>query len=154
MYFFSLMKTMLLFFCILTTVMTIRLTFAFFNALFIEFRIFIVFKVKFSLLRLTINLFLQYNISYDFDKSFLIIRFYSSVFAFMLVSWAAFCAYVSFCIDFCEFCMSCNVCEICVFKICKFSIICFALLFFLMFSAFCRINCRIIFCLLFILLWS
>ena len=80
------MKTMLLFFCILTTVMTIRLTFAFFNALFIEFRIFIVFKVKFSLLRLTINLFLQYNISYDFDKSFLIIRFYSSVFAFMLVS--------------------------------------------------------------------
>ncbi len=39
----------------------------------------------------------------------------------------------------------------CIFcKICEFSVICFALIFFLMFSAFCWINCRMIFSLLFV----
>ncbi len=86
------------------------------------------------------------------------IRFHSSAFAFAfafaLVTWAAFCTYVSFCVDFCKFCMTCDVCELCVFcKICEFSVICFALIFFLMFSAFCWINCRMIFSLLFVWLW-
>ncbi len=164
-YFFKIIKTMLFFFYILTIMMTIRSIFAFFNVLFIESRIFIVFKVQFSFLRLTMSLLLWYDISCNFGENFLIIRFHSSAFAFtftfmfafafMLVTWAAFCTYVSFCVDFYEFCMTCNVCEICVFcVICKFFIICFALIFFLMFSAFCWINCRMIFNLLFIWLWS
>ncbi len=166
-YFFKIIKIMLFLFCILTIMMTIRSIFAFFNVLFIESRIFIVFKVQFSFLRLTKSLLSQYNISCDFGENFLIIRFHSSAFAFAfafvfafafaLVTWAAFCIYVSFCVDFCKFCMTCNVCKICVFcKICKFSVICFVLIFFLMFSAFCWINCRMIFSLLFIWLssWS
>jgi len=55
-YFFKIVKTMLFFFCVLTTVVIKRLIFAFFSALFIEFRIFIVFKVQFSFLRMTISL--------------------------------------------------------------------------------------------------
>ncbi len=160
MYFFKIIRTILFLFCVLTIMMTIRLIFAFFNALFIESCIFIIFKVQFSFLRLTMSIFLWYHISCDFDENFLIIRFHSSAFAFTfaftfafvfafaftLVTWAAFCTYVSFCIDFCDFCMTCNVCEVCVFcKICEFFVICFALIFFLMFSAFCWINCRMIF---------
>ncbi len=148
MYFFKIIRIMLFFFCILTIMMTIRSIFAFFNVLFIKSRIFIVFKVQFSFLRLTMNLLSWYDISCNFDENFLIIRFYSSAFAFifafvfafafMFVTWAAFCTYVSFCVDFYEFCMTCDVCEICVFcKICKFFVIYFALIFFLMFSAFC-----------------
>jgi len=45
MYFFETVRTMLFLFCVLTIVTTIRSIFAFFNALFIESRIFIVFKV-------------------------------------------------------------------------------------------------------------
>ncbi len=45
MYFFKIIRTMLFFFCVLTIMMTIRSIFAFFNALFIESRIFIVFNV-------------------------------------------------------------------------------------------------------------
>ena len=161
MYFFKIIKVMLFFFYVLTIMMTIRLIFAFFNALFIESRIFIIFKVHFSFLKLTISLLSWYNISCDVDENFLMIRFHSSAFAFAfafmfafaftLVTWAAFCTYVSFCVDFCEFCMTCNVCKLCIFcKICEFSVICFALILFLMFSAFCWINCRIIFSLLFV----
>ncbi len=162
-YFFKIIRTMLFFFCILTIVMTIRSIFAFFNVLFIESRIFIIFKVQFSFLKLTMSLLSRYDISCDFGENFLVIRFHSSAFAFAfafafvfafafaLVTWAAFCTYVSFCVDFCEFCMICNVCEICIFcKICEFSVICFALILFLMFSAFCWINCRMIFSLLFV----
>ncbi len=161
MYFFKIIRTMLFFFYVLTIMMTIRSIFAFFNALFIESRIFIIFKVHFSFLKLTISLLSWYNISCDVDENFLMIRFHSSAFAFAfafmfafaftLVTWAAFCTYVSFCVDFCEFCMTCNVCKLCIFcKICEFSVICFALILFLMFSAFCWINCRIIFSLLFV----
>ncbi len=147
MYFFKIIRVMLFLFCVLTIIATIRSIFAFFHALFIESRIFIVFKVQFSFLKLTMSLLSQYDISCDFDENFLMIRFHSSAFtftfAFAFVSWAAFYAYVSFCVDFCEFCMTCNVCELCIFcKICEFSVICFALIFFLMFSAFCWINCR------------
>ena len=91
----------------------------------------------------------QYDVSCHFGENFLIIRFHSPAFtfvfafAFTLVTWAAFCTYVSFCVEFCEFCMTCDVCKTCIFcKICKFFVICFALIFFLMFSAFCWINCR------------
>jgi len=160
-YFFKIIRTMLFFFCVLTIMMIIRLIFAFFNVLFIKSCIFIIFKVQFSFLKLTMSLLSWYDISCDFDKNFLIIRFHSSAFAFtftfmfafafMLVTWAAFCIYISFCVDFCEFCMTCNVCDICIFcKICKFSVICFVLIFFLMFSAFCWINCKMIFSLLFV----
>ncbi len=165
MYFFKIIRTMLFLFYILTIMMIIRLIFAFFNVLFIKSRIFIIFKVQFSFLRLTMSLLSWYDISCDFNENFLMIRFYSSAFAFTfafmfafaftLVTWAAFCTYVSFCVDFCEFCMTCDVCEFCVFcEIYEFSVICFALIFFLMFSAFCWINCRMIFSLLFVWLWS
>jgi len=161
MYFFEIVKAMLFFFSVLTIVITIRSIFVFFNVLFIESRIFIVFKVQFSFLRLIMSLLSWYDISCDFDENFLIIRFYSPAFAFTFafvfafefasVTWAAFCIYVSFCVGFCEFCMTCDVCEICIFcKICKFFVICFALILFLMFSAFCWINCRMIFSLLFV----
>jgi len=50
MYFFEIIRAMLFLFS------TIRSIFAFFNALFIESRIFIVFKVQFSFLRLTMSL--------------------------------------------------------------------------------------------------
>ena len=82
MYFFKIIRAMLFFFCILTIMMTIRLIFVFFNVLFIESRIFIVFKVQFSFLRLTMNLLLQYDISCDFDENFLMIKFHSSAFTF------------------------------------------------------------------------
>jgi len=82
MYFFKIIKAMLFLFCVLTIMMTIRSIFAFFNVLFIESRIFIVFKVQFSFLRLTMSLLLQYDISCDFDENFLMIRFHSSAFAF------------------------------------------------------------------------
>jgi len=161
MYFFKIIRTMLFLFYILTIMMTIRSIFAFFDALFIKFRIFIIFKVQFSFLRLTMNLLSWYDISCDFDENFLIIRFHSFAFAFTftfvfafaftLVTWAAFCAYVSFCVDFCEFCMTCVICKLCIFcKICEISVICFALILFLMFSTFCWINCKMIFSLLFI----
>jgi len=73
---------MLFLFCILTIMMTIRSIFAFFNALFIESLIFIVFKVQFSFLRLTMSFLLQYDISCDFDENLLMIRFHSPAFAF------------------------------------------------------------------------
>ncbi len=165
MYFSEIIRAILLSLCVLVTVATIMSDFAFFSALFTALRIFIACKIQFSFFEVIINLLSQYDISCDFDKNFLIIRFHSSAFAFTfafvftfaftLVTWAAFCAYVSFCVGFCEFCMTCNVCETCVFcKICEFSVICFALNFFLMFSAFCWINCRMIFSLLFVWLWS
>jgi len=84
-YFFKTVRAMLFFFCVLTIMMTIRLIFAFFNALFIESRIFIVFKVQFLFLRLTMSLLSRYNISCDFGKNFLIIRFHSPAFAFAFV---------------------------------------------------------------------
>ncbi len=86
MYFSKIIKTMLFLFCVLTTVTTIRSIFAFFNVLFIESRIFIVFKVQFSFLKLTMSLLSQYDISYDFGKGFLIIRFHSPAFAFAFAS--------------------------------------------------------------------
>jgi len=82
MYFFKIVRAMLFPFCVLTIMTTIRSIFAFFNALFIESRIFIVFKVQFSFLRLTMSLLSRYDISCDFDANFLIIRFHSPVFAF------------------------------------------------------------------------
>jgi len=155
-YFFEIIRAMLFFFCVLTIMTTIRSIFAFFNVLFIESRIFIVFRVQFSFLKLTMSLFSRYNISCDFDENFLMIRFHSPAFAFTfaftLVTWAAFCTYVSFCVGFCEFCMTCDVCVFC--EIYEFSVMCFALILFLMFSAFCWINCRMIFSLLFVWLWS
>jgi len=89
-YFFEIIRTMLFFFCILTIMMTIRSIFAFFNVLFIESRIFIVFKVQFLFLRLTMSLLSQYDISCDFGENFLIIRFHSSAFAFAFVFAFAF----------------------------------------------------------------
>ena len=89
-YFFKTVRTMLFFFCILTIMMTIRSIFAFFNVLFIESRIFIVFKVQFSFLKLTISLLLQYNISCDFGENFLIIRFHLPEFAFAVAFVFAF----------------------------------------------------------------
>ncbi len=165
MYFSEIIKAILLSLCVLVTVATIMSDFVFFSALFTALHIFIACKIQFSFFEVTINLLLQSDISYDFDESFLIIRFHSSAFAFTfafvfafafaLVTWAVFCIYVSFCDGFCEFCMICDVCKICVFcEICEFSVICFALIFFLMFSAFCWINCRMIFSLLFVWLWS
>jgi len=82
MYFLKTVKAMLFFFCVLTIMMTIRSIFAFFNVLFIESRIFIVFKVQFSFLRLTMSLFSRYDISCNFGENFLIIRFHSPAFAF------------------------------------------------------------------------
>jgi len=76
MYFFKTVRTMLFLFCVLTIVMTIRSIFAFFNVLFI------VFKVQFLFLKLTMSLLLQYDISCDFDENFLVIRFHSPAFAF------------------------------------------------------------------------
>ncbi len=111
MYFFKIIRAMLFFSYVLTIMTTIRSIFVFFNSLFIESRIFITLKVQFSFLKLTMSLLLQYNISCDFGENFLIIRFHSSAFAFALVNWVAFYAYMSFCVDFCEFCMTCNVCE-------------------------------------------
>jgi len=81
-YFSEIVRTMLFPFCVLATVATIRSLFAFFNALFIESRIFIIFKVQFSFLKLTMNLLLQYDISCDFDENFLITQFHSPAFAF------------------------------------------------------------------------
>ncbi len=161
MYFFEIIKAILLSLCILVTVVTIMSDFVFFSALFTALRIFIAYKIQFSFFEVIINLLLWYNISCDFDENFLIIRFHSSAFAFTftfmfafafaLVTWAAFCIYVSFCVNFCEFCIICNVCKICIFcKICKFFVICFVLILFLMFSAFCWINCKMIFNLLFV----
>jgi len=159
MYFSEIIKAILLSLYVLVIVTTFMSDFAFFSALFTALRIFIICKIQFLFFEVTINLLSRYDISCDFDESFLIIRFHSSAFAFAfmfafafaLVTWAAFCTYVSFCVDFCEFCMICNVCKICVFcKICEFFIICFALIFFLMFSTFCWINCRMIFSLLFV----
>ncbi len=148
MYFFEIVKAILLSFCVLVTVTTIMSNFVFFSALFTALRIFITCKIQFSFFEVIINLLSRYDISCDFDESFLIIRFYLPAFAFTfafvfafafaLVTWAAFCIYVSFCVGFCEFCMICNICKICVFcKICEFFVICFALIFFLMFSTFC-----------------
>ncbi len=166
MYFSEIIKAILLSLCILVTVATIMSDFVFFSALFTALCIFIACKIQFSFFKVTINNLLSwYDISCDFDENFLIIRFHSSAFAFTFafvfafaftfVTWAAFCAYVSFCVDFCKFCMICNVCEICVFcKICEFFVICFALILFLMFLTFCWINCRMIFNLLFVWLWS
>ncbi len=145
MYFFEIIKAILLSLCILVTVTTIMSDFVFFNALFTALRIFIACKIQFSFFEVTINLLSWYNIFCDFDEDFLIIRFHSFAFAFAfmfafafaLVTWAAFCTYVSFCVDFCESCMTCNVCKICVFcKICKFSVICFVLIFFWCFQHF------------------
>jgi len=82
MYFFEIVRAMLFFFYVLTIMMTIRSIFAFFNALFIESRIFIVFKVQFSFLRLTMSLLSRYDNSCDFGENFLIIRFHSPAFAF------------------------------------------------------------------------
>ncbi len=82
MLFFKTVRTMLFFFCILTIMTTIRSIFAFFNALFIESRIFIVFKVQFSFLGLTMSLLSRYDISCDFGEDFLVIRFHSPAFAF------------------------------------------------------------------------
>ncbi len=82
MYFFEIIKTILLSLCVLVTVATFMSDFVFFNALFTALRIFIACKIQFSFFKVTINLFLQYDISRDFDESFLIIRFHSSAFAF------------------------------------------------------------------------
>jgi len=119
-YFFKIIKTILFFFCILATVRTKRSIFAFFNVLFIEFCIFIVFKVQLSFLRVMISLFLQYNTSCDFDTVFLIIRFH--LFTFMFANEAAFCVYVDFCIELCKICKICEIYVVC--NICKFSAIC------------------------------
>ncbi len=57
MYFFKIIKAMLFFFSILTIVMTLRSIFVFFNVLFIESCIFIIFNVQFSFLKLIMSLF-------------------------------------------------------------------------------------------------
>ena len=90
MYFFKIIKTMLFFFCILTIMMTIRSILIFFNVLFIESLIFIIFKIQFSFLRLTMNLLSRYDISCDFGENFLIIRFHSPAFAFTFAFMFAF----------------------------------------------------------------
>ena len=90
MYFFKIIRTMLFFFYVLTIMMTIRSIFAFFNALFIESRIFIVFKVQFSFLGLTMSLLSRYGISCDFGENFLVTRFHSPAFAFTFAFMFAF----------------------------------------------------------------
>jgi len=82
MYFSEIIKAILLSLCVLVTVTTIMSNFAFFSALFTALRIFIIFKVQFSFLKLTMNLLLQYDISCDFDENFLITQFHSPAFAF------------------------------------------------------------------------
>jgi len=82
MYFFETVRAMLFPFCVFAIVATIRSIFAFFNALFIESRIFIAFKVQFSFLGLTMSLLSRYDISCDFGENFLVIRFHSPAFAF------------------------------------------------------------------------
>ncbi len=72
MYFSEIIKVILLSLCVLVTVATIMSNFVFFSALFTALRIFIVFKVQFSFLRLTMSLLLQYDISCNFDENFLI----------------------------------------------------------------------------------
>jgi len=70
----------------------------------------------------TINLLSWYDISCDFDESFLMTRFHSLAFAFAFAlmfasaDWAVFCAYVNFDADLCFICLSCVVCEICFFS--------------------------------------
>jgi len=81
---------MLFLFSILTIVTTFRSIFAFFNALFIESRIFIVFNVQFSFLRLTMSLLSRYDISCDFGENFLVTRFHSPAFAFTFAFMFAF----------------------------------------------------------------
>jgi len=90
MYFFKIVKAMLFFFSVLTIVTTLRSIFAFFNVLFIESRIFIVFNVQFSFLKSTMSLLSRYDISCDFGENFLIIRFHSPAFAFTFVFIFAF----------------------------------------------------------------
>ncbi len=85
MYFFEIIRAILLSLCVLVTVVTIMSDFALFSALFTALRIFIACKIQFSFFEVTINLFLQYNISCDFDESFLMTRFYSLTFAFAFV---------------------------------------------------------------------
>ncbi len=82
MYFSEIIKAILLSLCVLVIVMTIMSNFAFFSALFTALRIFIVCRIQFSFFEVTINLLSRYDISCDFDESFLIIRFHSSAFAF------------------------------------------------------------------------
>ena len=82
MYFSEIIKAILLSLCVLVIVMTIMSNFAFFSALFTALRIFNVCRIQFSFFEVTINLLSRYDISCDFDESFLIIRFHSSAFAF------------------------------------------------------------------------
>ncbi len=77
-------------FRVLTIMTTIRSIFAFFNALFIESRIFIVFKVQFLFLGLTMSFLSRYDISCDFGANFLVIGFHSSAFAFAFAFMFAF----------------------------------------------------------------
>ena len=85
MYFSEIIRAILLSLCILITVVTIMSDFAFFSALFTALRIFIACKIQFSFFEVTINLLSRYNISCDFDESFLMTRFHSLAFVFAFV---------------------------------------------------------------------
>jgi len=90
MYFSEIIRAILLSLCVLVTVATIMSNFAFFSALFTALRIFIICKIQFSFFKVIINLLLQYDISCDFDESFLMTRFHSLTFAFAFALMFAF----------------------------------------------------------------
>jgi len=82
MYFSEIIRAILLSFCVLIIVAIIMSDFVFFSALFTALHIFIICKIQFSFFEVTINLLLWYDISCDFDESFLMTKFYSLAFAF------------------------------------------------------------------------
>ena len=116
-YFFEIIRTILLSLYVLVIVTTIMSDFVFFNALFTALRIFIACKIQFSFFKVTINLLSWYDISCDFDESFLMTRFHSLAFAFTFVlmfafaDWVVFYAYVNFNANLCFICLSCVICE-------------------------------------------
>ncbi len=107
MYFFKTVRTMLFFFCILTIMTTIRSIFAFFNVLFIESRIFIIFKIQFSFLKLTMSLLSWYDISCDFGENFLDNQ----------ISFVCICLCICICICVCICIYACNLS--CFLHICE-----------------------------------
>jgi hypothetical protein len=81
-YFSETIKAMLFLFCVLATVATKRSIFAFFSALFTEFRISIAFRVQLSFLGVMISLLSRYGTSCGFGTVFLVTRFHLPTFAF------------------------------------------------------------------------
>jgi len=70
MYFSEIIEAILLSLYVLIIVITIMSDFVFFSVLFTALCIFIICKIQFSFFEVIINLLLQYDISYDFDKNF------------------------------------------------------------------------------------